>query len=94
MLPAEDRSAGGLYLPAGSKDATATAAYGRVLEVARATEDDDSGFGANVSGIPEGVKVLFPKEKGLPVPWDDELRVVDVKDICAIFEEIELGGAH
>ena len=95
LIRSADRSAGGLYLPPGAKDAVAQAAYGEVVEVARATTDDDEeGFGANVSGVPEGAKVLFSKEKGLPVPWDDELRILDVKDVVAVVEEIELDRAN
>ncbi len=85
LIPNEDRSAGGLFLPAGAKDAVAQAAYGEVVEVARA----DKGFGENVSGVPEGAKVLFAKDKGLPVPWNEELRILDVRDVVAIVDEIE-----
>ena len=92
--PGDDRTSGGLYLPAGAKDATAQAAYGRVVEVARASEEAGEGFGRNISGIPEGVKVLFPKDEGLPVPWDDGLRVLEVKHIFAVVEEIERTEAH
>lgn len=95
IMPADDRSSGGLFLPPGAKDAVAQAAYGEVIEVARAeNEEGEDGFGRNVSGIPEGVKVLFPKSEGLPVPWDDALRVLEVKDICAMVEEIELEEVH
>ena len=95
VIKSTDRSAGGLYLPPGSKDAVAEAAYGEVVEVARAsTEEPDEGFGKNVSGIPEGAKVLFSKDKGLPVPWDDDLRILDVKDVVATVEEIELERAN
>lgn len=85
LIPGDDRSAGGLFLPPGAKDAVAKAAFGEVVEVARAGE----GFGENVSGVPEGSKVLFAKDKGLPVPWDEDLRVLDVKDVVAIVDEIE-----
>lgn len=95
VIRSTDRSAGGLYLPAGSKDAVAKAAYGEVVEVARAsTEDPEEGFGKNVSGVPEGSKVLFSKDKGLPVPWDEDLRILDVKDVVAVVEEIELERAN
>lgn len=89
----DDRSSGGLFLPPGSKEAVAQAAYGTVIEVARA-EDEDEGLGRNVSGIPEGVRVLFPKGDGLPVPWDDALRIVEVKDIVAVVEEIDADDVH
>ncbi len=95
VIRSTDRTAGGLYLPPGAKDAVAQAAYGEVVEVARATaEAPDDGFGTNVSGVPEGAKVLFSKDKGLPVPWDDDLRILDVKDVVAVVEEIELERAN
>ncbi len=95
IIRSTDRSAGGLYLPPGSKDAVAQAAYGEVVEVARASADDpDQGFGTNVSGVPEGAKVLFAKDRGLPVPWDEDLRILDVKDVVAVVEEIELDLAN
>ncbi len=96
MIPSEDRSETGLYLPPGAKDATAKAAYAEVVEVARATTepDDEEGFGKNVSGVPHGALVLFPKEAGLPVPWDEELRILDVKDVVAVVEEHGLDQAH
>lgn len=90
----EDRTSGGLFLPAGAKDAIAQAAYGRVIEVARAEDAEEDGFGRNVSGVPEGALVLFPKEEGLTVPWDERLRVVDVKHISAIVDEIESDEVH
>lgn len=53
-------------------------------------DDDDEGvnFGENVSGIPLGAKVLFGKHRGLSIPWDDSLRVVDVRHLLAIVDEI------
>jgi len=93
LIPSGDRSAGGLFLPPGAKDAVARAAYGEVVEVARAGSEDE-GFGENVSGVPEGSKVLFAKDKGLPVPWDEDLRILDVKDVVAIVDEIELDVAN
>ena len=94
LVRGEDRTASGLFLPAGAKDATASAAYGQVVGVARASAEEKDGFGQNVSGVPDGAFVLFPKEKGLVVPWDDQLRVLDVKDVFALVEEIDLQGAH
>jgi chaperonin GroES len=95
LIPSEDRSAAGLYLPPGAKDALARAALGEVVEVARASaEAEKDSFGANVSGVPHGSRVIFPKDKGLPVPWDEDLRILDVKDVAAIFEEIDLADAH
>lgn len=89
LIPGEDRSAGGLFLPPGAKDALAQAAYGMVVEVARAPSTVEADRGANVSGIPEGAHVLFAKDQGLPVPWDESLRVLDVKDVVALVDEVE-----
>ena len=46
-------------------------------------------FGANVSGVPNAARVLFRKESGVRVPWDDSLRILDVKDVLATVEEVE-----
>lgn len=96
LLPGETRTATGLYLPQGAKEDKAEVAYGEVIEVARAhpDPDDDEGFGTNVSGVPDGSRVLFEKKSGRAVPWDDSLRVVDVKDIVALVEELGLDEAH
>jgi co-chaperonin GroES (HSP10) len=95
LIPSEDRSASGLFLPPGAKDATARAGYGQVVEVARASpKPGDESFDANVSGVPQDAFVLFPKDSGVPVPWDENLRVVDVKDILAIVDEHALDEAH
>lgn len=53
-------------------------------------DDDEEGinFGENVSGIPLGAKVLFGKFRGLTVPWDESLRIVDVRHLLAIVDEI------
>lgn len=90
----DDRSSGGLYLPPGAKESVAQAAYGTVVGVARAEDGEEGGFGRNVSGIPDGAQVLFPKDEGLTVPWDDELRVVEVKHIFAVVEEVEATDVH
>jgi len=95
IIRSKDRTSTGLFLPPGSKDDLATAAYGKVIEVARAqSEVVDEGFGANVSGVPEGANILFPKDKGLPVPWDEELRILDTRDVVAVVDEIDLEAAH
>lgn len=96
LIRSDDRSAGGLFLPPGAKEALSEAAYGEVIEVARATDEDspDEAFGQNVSGVPVGKKVLFPKEAGLPIPWDDGLRILDVKDVHATVDEQDLEAAH
>lgn len=95
LIPSDDRSASGLFLPPGAKDATAHAAYGEVVEVARASSKaTEEGFLNNVSGIPQESRILFPKDAGVPVPWDETLRVLDVKDVLAIVEELPFERAH
>jgi co-chaperonin GroES (HSP10) len=83
----EDRTEAGLYLPAGAKEAQDQALYGKVIEVARDKPTTDE-LAENVSGVPHGAHVLFRKEAGVQVPWDDRLRVIDVKDILATVEEV------
>ena len=94
IVPGEDRTSTGLYLPPGAKDAVSQLFYGEIVEVARAPSDGEEGFGANVSGVPHGSMVLFSKEKGHAIPWDDRLRLVDVKDILATVDEVALEAAH
>lgn len=87
----------GLYLPEGSKEKMQEALFGEIIEVARAHPDKDDaavGLGANVSGIPCGAKILFPKSEGLRVPWDDSLRLLDVKHVLATVEEVGLDQKH
>ena len=96
-----DRSESGLFLPAGAKESHAEALLGEVIEVARAMPkgaldalddgDDDApkaDLGANVSGVPLSAQVLFPKDAGVAVPWDESLRLLVVKDVLAIVEII------
>lgn len=97
-----DRSESGLFLPAGAKESHEEALLAEVIEVARAMpkgsamddvgdDDDDeprADLGQNVSGIPVGAQVLFPKERGTTVPWDDSLRILAVRDVLAIVETI------
>jgi len=45
-------------------------------------------LGSNVSGIPLGSSVLFGKERGITVPWDETLRVIEVRHILAIVDII------
>jgi co-chaperonin GroES (HSP10) len=57
------------------------------------TDEDEDGasrydLGANVSGIPVGAQVLFAKDKGLSVPWDETLRLLAVRYILAIVQTI------
>ncbi|HZP43384.1 MAG TPA: co-chaperone GroES [Candidatus Binatia bacterium] len=90
VLREEDVASSGLYLPPGAKERMQEALYGEVVEVARAqaTEPGEEGLGVNVSGIPHGARVLFAKIAGVRVPWDDDLRVLDTKDILATVDEI------
>lgn len=99
-----DRSESGLFLPQGVKESSAAALLGEVVEVARTMpkadslvddtgerdhEDDDvADFGKNVSGIPLGANVLFEKDKGVVVPWDETLRVLEVRYVLAIVDII------
>ena len=93
VLRVDERTDAGLYLPAGAKEAQDEALFGKVIEVARdrPTTDDVT---ENVSGVPLGAHVLFRKEAGVRVPWDDRLRLIDVKDILATVEEVASDEAH
>lgn len=82
-------SDGGLYLPEGSKRAMSESIIGLVIEVASAGDphmDEET----NVSGIPLGARVLVGKNAGVTIPWDDNLRLVETKEVLAIIEEIEI----
>ena len=89
VLKQNERSATGLYLPDGVKEAHDDALYGQVVEVARTSEDDGTSLGENVSGVPVDAFILFPKTDGLTVPWDNELRLLEVKSVYAVVEEVE-----
>jgi co-chaperonin GroES (HSP10) len=88
-----DRTDSGLYLPAGAKEAQDEATYGEVVEVARDRPTSEE-IAENVSGVPHGARVLFRKEAGVRVPWDEGLRLLDVKDVLATVEEIGDDEAH
>lgn len=81
-------SEGGLYLPEGAKQNMVDSCLAEVLEVASA-RDHDTDEEANISGIPLGAVVLIPKNAGVKVPWDDQLRIVETKEVLAIVNEIE-----
>jgi co-chaperonin GroES (HSP10) len=51
-------------------------------------DDERADFGTNVSGIPLGANVLFEKERGVVVPWDETLRIIEVRFILAIVDII------
>ncbi|MFH0902737.1 MAG: co-chaperone GroES family protein [Pseudomonadota bacterium] len=90
VLHEEDIADSGLYLPAGAKERMQEALYGEVVEVARASPENpqEDGFGSNVSGIPHGAKVLFSKNAGTKVPWNEDLRVLETKEVLATVEVI------
>ena len=79
----------GLYLPEGAKEAMQESIVAEVIEVASAV-DSDTSEETNVSGIPNGSTVLIPKSAGVRVPWDDELRIVETREILALVNEISL----
>jgi co-chaperonin GroES (HSP10) len=93
ILEEDGRSPGGLYLPQGVAQEHQDALYAEVVEVARATEDEES-LGENVSGIPTGAKILFPKNEGIGVPWDPQLRILPTIAVLALVDEVEFTDAH
>jgi co-chaperonin GroES (HSP10) len=82
-------SSGGLYLPEGAKEATQESVLAQVIEVASAV-DSRTDEETNVSGIPLGAMVLIPKTVGVRVPWDEELRIIDTREVLAVIDEISL----
>ena len=93
IVRVDERTDAGLYLPAGAKEAQDEALYGKVVEVARDRPTTDEAT-ENVSGVPHGAYVLFRKEAGVRVPWDERLRIIDVKDVLATVEEVHADQAH
>jgi len=77
----------GLYLPEGAKSALAESVLAEVVEVATA-QDTNSEDETNVSGIPLNALVLVKKDAGCRIPWDDDLRVVETKEVLAIIDEM------
>ena len=94
VIKIDERTDAGLYLPVGAKEAQDEALYGKVIEVARDRPSSDDVVTENVSGVPHNAFVLFRKEAGVRVPWDDRLRLIDVKDILATVEEVSAAEAH
>jgi co-chaperonin GroES (HSP10) len=103
LIKSPDRSESGLFLPAGAKDSHSEALLAEVVEVARTMpkpgfvgddddddDDDDlkADLGENVSGIPVGAQVLFAKDQGIAVPWDETLRILGVRHVLAIVDII------
>ena len=93
VLKDDDRTDSGLYLPDGAKEKSHEALYGEVVEVARDKPTTEE-RAENVSGVPLGSRVLFKKPAGIRVPWDDSLRLLEVKDILATVEEHLAEEAH
>ena len=84
-----NQTEGGLYLPEGAKANLQESLLAEVLEVASAI-DDETDEETNVSGIPLGALVLISKHAGVKIPWDENLRLVDTKEVLAIVNEINL----
>jgi co-chaperonin GroES (HSP10) len=89
----DERTDSGLYLPAGAKEAHDESLYGKVIEVAR-DRPNSNDIAENVSGVPHNAFVLFRKDAGVRIPWDERLRVLDVKDVLATVEEVHEDEAH
>jgi co-chaperonin GroES (HSP10) len=79
----------GLYLPEGAKETMQESILAQVIEVA-STVDSRTDEETNVSGIPLGSLVLIPKNQGIKVPWDEDLRIIDTREILALVDEITL----
>lgn len=84
-----NKTEGGLYLPEGAKESMQESLVAEVLEVASA-HDEHTDEETNISGIPKGALILIPKHAGTRVPWDQELRIVDTKDVLAVVHEISM----
>ena len=93
VLRDEDRTGSGLYLPEGAKERHGEALYGQVIEVAR-DKPTTAEPAENISGVPNESFVLFRKDAGVKVPWDENLRLLEVKDILATVEEHSDAEAH
>ena len=79
----------GLYLPEGAKENMQESILAKVIEVA-STLDSRTEEETNVSGIPLGSLVLIPKTQGIKVPWDEDLRIIDTREVLALVDEITL----
>ncbi len=89
IAPDTNVTEGGLYLPEGAKQNMQESLLCEVVEVASAI-DSETEEETNISGIPSGSMVLIPKKAGITVPWDDQLRIVDTKEVLAIVVENHL----
>lgn len=82
-------SEGGLYLPEGAKQNMDESLLAEVIEVASASDDREDSE-TNISGIPMGATILIPKSAGVRVPWDQDLRIVETKEVLAIVHEVNV----
>ena len=89
LRPENNLTDGGLYLPEGAKQNLQESLLVEVVEVASAL-DMDTDEETNISGIPLGTLCLIPKKAGVTVPWDDNLRIVDTKEVLALVNETEI----
>ena len=87
ILPDNNRTEGGLYLPEGTKEAMQESILAEVIEVAVA-HDDEFDEETNISGIPLHAQVLIAKDVGIKVPWDDSLRIIETIDVLALVDDI------
>lgn len=85
----ENKTDSGLYLPEGAKENMSESLLVDVVEVASAI-DRETQEDTNVSGIPLGAKVLIKKNSGVKVPWDDNLRIVDTKEVLATVDVVNI----
>jgi co-chaperonin GroES (HSP10) len=79
----------GLYLPENAKSMTKESVLAQVIEVASAI-DADTHEETNISGVPLGAKILIPREAGVKIPWDDNLRILETNEVLGIVEEITI----
>jgi|688.fasta_scaffold1859515_1 co-chaperonin GroES (HSP10) len=89
LLKDSNMTEGGLYLPEGAKQSMAESLLAEVVEVASA-HDSHTDEETNVSGIPLGARVLILKTAGVKVPWDEDMRIVETKEVLATIDEIAL----
>lgn len=89
IRPDSNQTDTGLYLPEGAKESMDESVIGEVIEVASAM-DEDTSEEANISGIPLGATVLILKRAGIKVPWAEDLRIVETKEVLAIVHEVEV----
>ena len=89
IMPASDRSRGGLYLPDNAKEKMSESILAKIVGVATAT-DEETEEETNISGLPHGALVLIENEIGINVPWNDKLRIIETMDVLAIVESSQL----